>query len=327
MMDYQALGRKASLVQDGRRIEEDLTVIFDADFACYEVADLEISAEKNLVNLLDYLEHKRKLIGAGKLLACLTLGGKSGREQIATVRPYQFNRDPDMPIKVRVRELRILLRGVLDHETITPVGNDYMEADDIMCTAQNNAIAQGIKTIIVSGDKDLWMVEGEHACPKTGARWTVDGYGSIGYEEVGNVKPKLKGYGTAWFWCQMIQGDTADNIPGLETISNKLWDKYAPLKTGKARKVGSMPCGEAKAFAIIKDCTSDLEAAKAVIDAYQYTYGILWVTRFMEQGYLLWMRRTTNAFDFEHYLEEIGVNIKFTHEQRAIITKWEKEHA
>lgn len=320
-MDFNALGTIAAKHTNiDRAVDTELTLLYDADFACYEVADLEIDPENNLSHLLDYIEMKRVVAGANDTRAFLTLGAKSGRDAMATVKPYQENRDPDAPIKVRVRELRTLLAQQVGVPRLTVYATDIYEADDLICMHQNHALKNGEKTTIMSGDKDLWMIEGAHCCPKTGRRWTVDGYGYTEYREVGNVKPKLVGEGTSWFWHQMLMGDRADNIPGLESMTNAELDKYSPLKSRKPRKSGSVACGEAKAVMVLNGVTSDKEACAKVAHQYCKTYGDKFIARFMEQGYLLWMQRTSDPYDFQHFLEEIGYNhLKFTKVQKNII--------
>jgi DNA polymerase-1 len=320
-MDLTAIGNVAAKASGNlnRKVHASRVLQFDADFACYEVADLEVPAANNMKNLLDLLNMKRVTAGAGKINCFITLGYKSGRDTMATVKPYQENRDPDAPIKVRVRELRHLLANY-ESDHIKVIVGHFFEADDLMCREQEKMIAEGrVKdSILMSGDKDLWMVQGYHADPKTGRQWLVDGFGKTEYREVGNVKPKLVGEGTSWFWHQLIMGDKADNIPGLEKISNATLDRYQPLKSGKPRKVGSGACGEAKAVAILDGVTSDTEAAQKVFQAYYEYYGVHAKERLVEQGYLLWMQRNTNLWDVIDFFRESGIKIEPTSKQWAI---------
>ncbi len=274
-------------------------------FACYEVANLDEPVAKNFKNLLDHINMKRQLAGAEFVNTHITLGTKSGREAMATVKPYQENRDPDAPIKVRVRELRNVLANY-SSDIVTPVYDLNYEADDIIVRCQHACIKENgwDSSVIMSGDKDLWMGQGWHCNAKTGRLHLVKGYGKTDYQEVGNVKPKLVGEGRSWFWHQMIMGDKADNIPGLEKISNNMLDKYMPLKTGKSRKNGSAACGEAKAVEVLLGVVTDSEAAQRVYQLYWEYYGGLASQRFIEQAYLLWMQRNDNPWDCLVYLHD-----------------------
>ncbi len=216
--------------QSHRPIVKGRELQLDADFLCYESADLDEELETNFKALLRNINYKRKMAGAETVAAHITLGSKSGREQMATVKAYQENRDPDAPIKVRVRELRKVLSKNSD-KTITPVFNELYEADDTMCIRQNQRISElGVdSTVLMSGDKDLWMVQGWHCNMKNAQLEQVGGFGTTDYKEVGNKKPKLVGKGTSRFWHQMIIGERNDNIAGLEKLSNSLLDQYQPL--------------------------------------------------------------------------------------------------
>ena len=321
-MNFEQLGKAAAKSAPGlnRQVRAGRILQYDADFSCYEVADLEQPAAQNFKALLDLLNMKRVMMGAETINAFITLGQKSGREQMATVKPYQENRDPDAPIKVRVRELRTLLANYKPTDIkLNVVACHFYEADDAMCRYQNEANANGFESIIMSGDKDLWMVQGKHADPNTGRLWNVNGYGHTEYREVGNKKPKLVGEGTSWFFHQMIMGDKADNIPGLERIDNGTLDKIQPLKTGKSRKDGSSLCGESKAVSLLKGITDDRTAARAVYGAYWDYYGAQAMVRFVEQAYLLWMQRDDNPWDVIKFMRECGLDIRPTQQQQDIV--------
>lgn len=325
-MDLAALGNaaaKTSTSNLSRKVIGTRVLQFDADFACYEVADMEQPASSNFKNLLDFLHMKRVMVGAGHINAFITLGQKSGRELMATVKPYQENRDPDAPIKVRVRELRHLLANYSSPNVTVVVGH-FFEADDLLARYQEAMIKEGRveDSVLMSGDKDLWMVQGYHAEPRTGRMWLVDGYGKTEYREVGNVKPKLIGEGTSWFWHQMVMGDKVDNIPGLEKIDNTTLDRYQPLKSKKPRKSGSTACGEAKAVNMLLDVTTDKEAGRRVYEAYWEYYGTKAMDRFVEQAYLLWMQRDTNEWDCITFLQSVGLRASPSIDQQVKVEQF-----
>jgi len=319
-MDFSRLGKAAAKSESvSRPIVAGRELQYDADFACYEVADLDEPVSKNFKALLDHIEYKRCLAGAETVVAHITLGEKSGREAMATVKPYQENRDPDAPIKVRVRELRQMLAN---HKV--SAYDLHREADDVMIMRQHARIkVHGWESsVIMSGDKDLWMGQGWHCDPKTGRMYLVKGYGKTEYREVGNVKPKMVGEGTSWFWHQMIMGDKADNIPGLEMISNQDLDVYFPLKSKKKRKLGAGKCGEAKAYEVLKGVQDDKTAAKRVYNLYWNYYQSSAAERFLEQAYLLWMQRNDNPWDVGVYLEQCGLKIVPTQRQIQVVEEF-----
>lgn len=85
-----------------------------------------------------------------------------------------------------------------------------------------------------------------------------------------------KVYGHKWFWLQMLQGDTADHIPGLEKYEGK-------------------DCGAVTAATLLAGTHCNDEAYEVVSRAYETTYGDAWADRLVEQAGLLWIRTTTRA--------------------------------
>ena len=109
---------------------------YDADFGCYECAWLDKSVADNIDTLMKHIEIKRQMAGAEYVNVHITLGMKGGREQIATVKPYQEqrgNRDP--LLTERVAALRNFLANY-DTDIVTPVANLLQEADDSLTQLQ-----------------------------------------------------------------------------------------------------------------------------------------------------------------------------------------------
>lgn len=107
-----------------------------------------------------------------------------------------------------------------------------------------------------------------------------------------------KQYGLKWFWLQMLQGDTADHIPGLEQYRGD-WDQKN--KVFKFKKMG-----EKTAEKMLEDCRDNRAAFERVRELYLNAYTRvdedgnvtnpgLWADRFVEQASLLWMRTDFDA--------------------------------
>ena len=320
-MDFGAIGKAASKSDSlNRPVVAGRVLQFDADFGCYNCAHLEDSVQSNFKNLKAHIESKRILAGAEKTNCHISLGLKGGRTEIATVKPYQAQRHGvNLEVKARVAELRCLLANY-STDKVTPIANLYTEADDSLTAYQ---MADLENSVLMSGDKDLWMAMGWHCDASTGRMYKVTGYGKTEYREVGNVKPKLVGEGTSWFWHQILMGDTADNIAGLPKLSGKLMNKYVPTKKfNPKRKAGQ--CGEAKAVAILKDVKSDGEAHARVMDAYFQFYGSNYKEMIVEQAFLLWMRRTPAVDDCLKFLNETGKGYVFSPRQKAALKKFKQ---
>lgn len=297
----------------------------DADQICYTAGcyDDEPFAQAK-VNFDTQVQAWKMLAGAEHVVLHMTGANKGGRFDIAQVKEYQAHRKD----KVKPKHLLPLRAWVLETKK-NAVLHEYQEADDGMCQGNYAAIQDGNKelSIICSGDKDLRMCRGLHLDQRTGDIVEVEGYGFI--ELVQASSKKVEGYGTAFFWAQVLMGDPADNIPGLPAMGpdtlvqypefrtsalNKLLDKCAGLDEKQADaaadKISAMKhkkLGAVAAYTILKDCTTDKEALSAVLQAYRGHYGmepfdfVDWRgnsvrstagSMMMEQAELLWMRRT-----------------------------------
>lgn len=181
---------------------------------------------------------------------------KGGRYAVATVKPYQGQRkNSRRPQNWRaVRRFLEAGRAGDTHTTAT------VEADDLF--AYHSAMYEG-NIAIASQDKDMRMIHGLHVTWDRQRLFWVRPGESPAHDG--------KQYGQRWFWEQMLQGDTADNIPGL------------PLLYGKK-------CGEVTAQRYLGDFPND-ELCDRVREAYTYLYKDEGDDRFVEQACLLWMRR------------------------------------
>lgn len=176
------------------------------------------------------------------------------REALSVSKPYKGTRLAEKPFH------RDNIRAHMLNAYDTKVANG-MEADDLICID-----AKGNKEVtICTRDKDLRMVEGRHygwPCgrqPQFGPM-EVKGIGQI---ELGNKK--VKGWGTKFFYSQLITGDAVDNIPGLP---------------------GG---GPVMAVKLLKDLEDEPSMYQAVTTKYEEKLGEDWETYFEEQVNLLYM--------------------------------------
>ena len=223
---------------------------------------------------------------------------KAGRYKIATVQPYQEKRQG-----IEKPALLEFAKTYMAQNMKCTVWSDR-EADDGLAKMQTDYIEQGKRNLIVldSADKDLRMVQGLHLCPETAKIVDVEGYGSCWYD---SEKGKVLGWGTSFFWHQVLMGDYVDNIPGLPSYGASLSAKYWPTnkvkelkrriefntmpsgkiltdkqRTDAHRKLvialktfNQKPSGPKSAFDYLYGCTTDAEAYKKVRLAYHSYYG------------------------------------------------------
>lgn len=188
------------------------------------------------------------------------------RIDLAKTKEYKGTRKANKPF-----HYKNLTSYILAHYEIR-VANG-IEADDLLGVEQYARLKNGYdQTIICSRDKDLRMLPGNHYSWECGRQSSigptlVDGYGWL---EKLSAK-KVIGYGDAFFYYQMLVGDTVDNIPGLPSYG--IVTAY------------NLFCGGST---VINDSAS---AYNLVVDEYRKVYEEDWEIHFIEMANLLWMVR------------------------------------
>ncbi len=234
-------------------------LLVDADGLCYFCAGSATTTPgQALINVQEKLKAVEAVAGQGATLVCTDdHSPKGNRYIIATVKPYQGNRGKSP----KPKNWAFLRQRMLAWDFgRTLVVEPYAEADDY-CSSR-----AGSRTALHYQDKDFRMNPGWHI--------TWNSYALI-YVPEGTYELVHEGltYGEKWFWLQMLQGDPADNIPGIPKLYGKL-------------------CGEVGAAKYLSNTADGHTARKLVEAAYQDYYGEdSWRMMIQEQGQLLWMRK------------------------------------
>lgn len=232
-----------------------MQALIDHDLVVFRCA---ASAENDSLNiaihrvesLLDELLTKT---GADSYRAFLS--GKSNFRK-AIYPEYKANRTAPKPV-----HLEALREYALDKQN-AELAPDTLEADDAL------GINQTDDTIIVSLDKDLLMVPGQHFS------WEIKGKGWTKPDKF--FTQDVIG-GMRLFFEQCLKGDTADNIKGIEKIGNK------------------------RAKALLADCVTEQDMFNTVRDAYSndeefiMNASVLWIMQHEED---VWKER------FNAYVQE-----------------------
>lgn len=222
--------------------------------------------------LYEKIASAQRATGALSVKILLTASGsmKGDRYAISRVKPYQGHRAGSKRPKNWG-----LLRDVLERRSVLETSSlpgparfkvestATAEADDLFA---KYAYAAPDNVVIYTQDKDMRMLPGWHLIWDTHALFKVN----PGESPVHDGKQ----YGVRWFWLQMLQGDTADNIPGLPYYRD-VFDKL--------KRVGPVT-----AEAILD---SDLPYDEAVRRAYASYYGERALEEMLEQACLLWLRK------------------------------------
>lgn len=169
-------------------------------------------------------------------------GSGNFREQIATILPYKGNRDP----MHKPKYFKEIKHRLIDRWGARVING--MEADDAVATEQWSH--KDRSTVICTIDKDLDQVPGWH-------------YNYV-KETLYNVS--LADANKFFFW-QMLNGDSSDNIPGIKGVGPKT---IAKLFEG----------------------IDDTERLRDIVQKqYATQYGEGWEQAYLEIGNLLWMIR------------------------------------
>jgi hypothetical protein len=103
------------------------------------------------------------------------------------------------------------------------------------------------------------------------------------------------------FCQQMLEGDKADNIPGVKKLSREVQEKYG---------VGTSGVGPVAAEKLLDGCNTEKEAWERVIEAYSSSpvSPEQWKERMQENAFFLWMcREKGQMLNLKDYLKGLGI--------------------
>lgn len=333
------LGKLVDLpqVKEYPKVVPGRVVHIDADFLAYQCSYEKPDEPKTLDdmqhNVVSIIDTLKKMAGAEHYTMHLTPkeSDKGRRHEIALLKEYQANREG-------VEKPRFLhfLRDYM-HTVLGAILHFDKEADDGMAIAQHEMIAAGKRnlSIIATKDKDLNMVEGLHLNWSTGEIVDAKGFGSIALSE---DRKKVVGFGTKFFWAQVLMGDKVDNISGLPMVPPKVLNHIDPtqeiikakeklavdpthapslkkLNDRMAKTIG--PVMVMKLLENAHDDVTCFEVCKALYKAYDewaphFIYWdmdnyrhVSWNDALVSEMKLLWMRRKADENDVIHWLQEV----------------------
>lgn len=227
-------------------------------------------------------------VGANQYEVYLT-GPGNFRDQIATLKPYKGQR---VGIE-KPHHWETVSRRLKDYWGAVTING--MEADDFLAL---RGTEEGRGYAICSRDKDLRQVPqcvhyswpcGETQ-PAVGP-FVVEGVGSVSYEtRVYGVKQqrsyRLKGHGDAFFYGQLLVGDSVDNIGGCPKVGPK------------------------KAVDLLGHLQSPEELFRACVFEYHRVYGDGWKEALVENARLLHLTRERAALDIVSEGNEYHCKVK-----------------
>jgi DNA polymerase-1 len=124
-----------------------------------------------------------------------------------------------------------LIREVLDTLQVPVLELEGVEADDVIATLATRAAADGLDTVIVTGDRDTYQLVRDPHVKVLYNRRGVSDY--VLYDEAG-IKERTGVTPAQYPDYAALRGDTSDNLPGVpgigEKTAAKLVDTYGDLE-------------------------------------------------------------------------------------------------
>jgi hypothetical protein len=204
---------------------------------------------------------------------------KNGRYDVLASKPYQGQRKSGAkpPLLEPLRQALTLPENWLPEMNVRL--HYDVEADDGMIMEAHVLKEDGV---IWSDDKDLRLTPYLYYEEKLGVVTGCESPGHIRKEFTPAGQLKVLGRADKFFWCQMLMGDTADKVTGIQKLSGKL-------------------CGPAMAFDALKDLHLLPDIANFVVDAYREIN-----QNVLAEGWLLWLLRHPRD-SFWIYAHECGL--------------------
>lgn len=251
-------------------------VLVDGDYLIYSTSgNNETSIGDARMRLMQKLQDFKTMSGAEHLILHLTATGghKGHRYIIGKIKPYQGNRSGSTRPKnwELLRDYCESYSGLAFRQKLWGT----READDGIALHVRMLHEKGTPVTVVMKDKDSQMF--------TGCRhmdWDTFEITDVPRDTFAVENSVGRLFGSKWFWMQMLMGDSADNIPGVQMIR------------GVTKMV---QCGKSRASDALIMCGDDLDCANKVVTAYRAQYKEQWAAAFVENAALLWMRDDVNA--------------------------------
>ena len=165
-------------------------------------------------------------------------------ERTAAYEDYKAGRD-EMPDELGTQIDR--LHEVLEVLAISVVEVEGVEADDVLATLATQAVADGYRVEIVTGDRDAMQLVDEHVT----VLYTLKGISDVGEMTPAAVQERFGVPPERYVQLAALRGDGSDNLPGVPGVGAKtaaklltdfdgIDDVYARIDEVPGKKVPAM---------------------------------------------------------------------------------------
>lgn len=234
--------------QEARQACSGRMLILDGDGPAYRAAAVVKRLDTAIRHFQTAILTELMMTKCGEATVHLThkRSQKAGRGLVVAAKPYQGNRKG----KSKPPLLEPLREAMLDRSNWLPeftVRMHYdIEADDGMIIQAHQLKEDGV---IWSDDKDLRCTPYLYYDKDTGVVQGAEPHGWVALKELTSSQ-KVIGRGPIFFWSQMLTGDSADNVKGIQRLKGKL-------------------CGPQGAYDFLKGITCRDDVANRVIQQYR----------------------------------------------------------
>lgn len=201
---------------------EGRVLIFDADILAYQVTATVKRLPTAIRNFQRGIQELMFLTNSTYARVHLTASGsyKTGRHLVIASKPYQVSRDGKgkPPLLEPLREAMTNPEHWLPQFEVTL--HRVLEADDQCIIDSYFYKDNGVVNV---SDKDLRQTPYPIYEHRTGEVIKCEGVGKLWWHTTEAGNQNLEGHGRIFFWAQMLMGDTADDIRGLERGYGKLF--------------------------------------------------------------------------------------------------------
>lgn len=278
MSRLEKLRAKAKETPMFERVVPGRALILDCDFPAYAAAATVKKLATAITRFQTAVETERFVTGADTVRIHITPRGctKCRRYDYPTAKPYQGNRENKAkPALLEPLRDAIQTHRWPDHFEVF-AWRDW-EADDGMMM---DAFRYGASGVVSSGDKDLSITPGPYWEAELGRIDIIENrFGWIKERYTPSGDLKIKGHGTKFFWAQMLMGDSADNVKGIQTLLGKL-------------------CGPSGTLEFLNPITDEDQAANLILQAYADIQQDP-----LAEAQCLWLRRSLEDCAYQYFSE------------------------
>lgn len=196
--------------------------IVDADYIIYKYSNVNepfnlFTYEVICNNIVNYLDELKQRIDCNKILLLFTVSNfrrKLNVEEFENEVNFKLYKNNRLSVQNEwFKPIKNFLYSLPNAYYIPE-----LEADDSIAIIANKLKQDNIAYVIVSPDKDLRIVEEVIYNPNTSIYLIPNDELHLNKRVTPSGKPKLsiEAFGLKYLYCQMIMGDSADNILGIK---------------------------------------------------------------------------------------------------------------